>query len=331
MASKWVKLDVLVIDEVSMLSPTLFDKLEELARRVRMNSKPFGGVQLILCGDFLQLPVVGEDTFCFESNGWKKCVEEVVHLIEIMRQDDPEFQKVLNELRYGLVSENSKKLLNSRLKVELKNDLGIVPTRIYTTNSEVDFINEEELDKLAVDEKVIFYEYEMEVEVYKYEASKPSIIDNFKKSCIAPAKVQLCIGAQVMLLCNLDLENGLANGSRGMVVEFINEIPVVLFLNGEKRIIDRFVWNIEEQEKKIASLIQIPLKLAWACTVHKTQSITLDYAVVNLNNVFEFGQSYVALSRVKNKEGLSIEDIDYLKIRAHPKAVAFYRTLKQPD
>lgn len=337
---KWTDLDVLIIDEVSMLSPELFDKLEKVAGIVRkrnrllanapsIKEKPFGGIQLILCGDFLQLPVVnGNDSFCFEAEKWKECIQRVVYLNEIVRQPDPEFQNVLNDLRYGIVSEEARSLLDSCIGVELKNEFGVKPTRIYTTNRDVDGMNERELDKLA-EANPPFYQYDMEVYFYDFVTDRNSAMEKYRKNCIAPERIQLCVGAQVMLLCNLDVESGLANGSRGVVTGFIEGVPEVCFANGQTRLIDYNTWEIFEGKKKIVKITQVPLKLAWCITVHKSQSVTLDLAEVDLTNIFEYGQGYVALSRVKTKDGLKIIGINYEAIRAHPKAVRFYRELEE--
>lgn len=277
---RWKTVDVLIIDEISMLSPDLFDKLEEVARIIRRASPtrlmtkdfikeyPFGGIQLILSGDFLQLPVVGEGNFCFEAKSWKKCIQYVIHLDEIMRQTDPEFQEVLNDLRFGNLTQRAKTLLISRMKVSLKNDLGITPTRIYTVNADVDTMNEKQLDKLAQQDNE-FYQYDMEIYFYKYIPNPTQSIEKYKKNCIAPSSLQLCEGAQVMLLVNLDIDCGLVNGSRGVVISFFNDLPIIKFGNGEERMIGYHSWEIEEDHKKFVKITQIPLKLAWAITVHK--------------------------------------------------------------
>jgi len=337
--SRWLKLDVLVIDEVSMLSPDLFDKLEQVARNVRRKhprrlltgpqgpevEQVFGGIQLILSGDFLQLPVVKSDDFCFEAKTWNSCIDHVVNLTEIIRQSDIEFQEVLNDLRFGKVTKRAKQLLKSRMNVELKNDLGIKPTRIYMVNVDVNEYNEKELDKLA--EGADFYEYTSEFYFFEFVKNREQAMERARKNCLAPEKLQLCKDAQVMLLCNLDLDCGLANGSRGIVTGFSNDQPIVRFLNGEERVIDTHSWETEEGDKKQVRITQIPLKLAWSSTCHKIQGATLDYCEVDLTSVFTYGQSYVALSRVKNKEGLSILGIDFSLIQAHPKAVKFYEDL----
>lgn len=235
-----------------------------------------------------------------------------------MRQSDLEFQQILNDIRFGNVTERARKLLTSRIGIELKNNFGIKPTRIFTTNSDVDFINEQELDKLSNND---FYMYKMKVEIFDFVQNKEKYI----KNSLAPEVLQLCVGAQVMLLYNIDVEHGLANGSRGIVIDFVEGFPMVKFMNGEQRIIDYQTWNIEEGKVHVACISQVPLKLAWCITVHKSQSITLDFAEIDLSNVFEYGQAYVALSRVKNKEGLKILKIKFDTIKAHPKAVHFYK------
>jgi ATP-dependent DNA helicase PIF1 len=332
---RWLSLDILVIDEVSMLSAELFDKLEQVARIVRRKNlprmlaeqlpeQPFGGIQLVLSGDFLQLPVVGdENRFCFESDAWGKCVEHTVELTENMRQADSEFQQILSDLRYGKLTKKAKKLLESRIGAELKNDLGIKPTRIYTTNAAVDEMNEKELDKLSEDND--FYQYDMEVYFYDFVKDRDQALEKYRKNSLAPERLQLCKGAQVMLLHNLDVPGGLANGSRGVVVDFVEGIPIVRFLNGVECPIDFYSWEVEEGKKKTVRLTQMPLKLAWSVTCHRSQGCTLDYAEVDLSNIFAYGQAYVALSRVKSADGLSIIEINFDGIRAHPSALDFYK------
>lgn len=323
---RWCELETLIIDEVSMLSPVLFDKLEEIARRVRQIDKPFGGIQLIVSGDFLQLPCVGSDDFCFESKQWNHCIPNVVYLTEIIRQKDISFQTCLNNVRVGLISSDTRELLNSRLNVELKNDFGIKPTKLYSTNESVDYINNKELDILA-ESNPDFFEYNMETHLSPGVKNGEYTIEKYKKNCNAPDTIQLCVGAQVMLLYNMDLDGGLVNGSRGVIKDFIGDTPIVKFLNGREVVIDHHVWDVEENGRKVLRVIQIPLKLAYAITIHKSQGCSLDYAELDLSNIFEYGQAYVGLSRVKNINGLTILGIDFDKIKANPKAVKFYQKL----
>jgi ATP-dependent DNA helicase PIF1 len=320
---RWLNLECLIIDEISMMSPDLFDKLEEIARIIRKSKLPFGGIQLILSGDFCQLPVVGSDKFCFEADSWNFCVEETVYLTEIIRQCDKTFQDLLNNVRVGNINDNVKEILNQRKNVNLTNDFGIMPTKLYSTNVDVDRINDIELDKLA-EKDLTFYEYEMDTHINAKVSNRAGVLEKFKKSCNAPEILQLCVGAQVMLLKNLDLANGLANGSRGIVIGFMQDLPVVKFLNGEERIIDMEIWEVIENDNPILSAKQIPLKIAYAISIHKSQGCSLDFAEIDLSNIFEYGQAYVALSRVKSLQGLSIIGVDYKNICAHPKALEFY-------
>lgn len=324
---RWISLECLLIDEISMLDPELFDKIEEIARVVRKNEKPFGGIQLVLSGDFLQLPCVGNNSFCFESKSWDRCIDETIYLNKIIRQGNKTFQNVLNSIREGKITEDVKKVLDSRIGVKLNNDYGIKPTRLYPKNYDVDVLNNKELDILAEDGKE-FYEYEMEVDLQRYYTMNKNIIkEKFYKNCTAPKILQLCIGTQVMLLKNLDLQNGLANGSRGVVTGFVGDIPVVKFLNGVERVIDYDIWEVSENDKKILRATQIPLKVAYAISIHKSQGCSLDYAEIDLSSIFEYGQAYVALSRVKSLGGLNIIDIDYDFIKSHPKALEYYNSL----
>ena len=326
---RWRDLDVLIIDEVSMLSTELFEKLEHLARLIRKNSKPFGGIQLILSGDFLQLPCVDNPkSFCFESEVWKKCVEYTVYLDENFRQDDCKLQKCLNKIRFGELDDDTMEILKSRVDVELNNEHGILPTKIYSLNRDVDRENQMELDKLFKNNTNLeFYEYELEYEVLA-NTNIQFLEEKLKKNCNFPYNLQLCVGAQVMLLINLDFESELVNGSRGVVVDFKDDLPVVKFLNGVTNIIDYKVQTIEECGKEIAKIKQIPLRVSFAITIHKSQGVTLDYAEIDLGEVFEAGQAYVALSRIKKLEGLRIKNLNKTSIFANNTAVKFYKNLK---
>ena len=327
--NRWRKLECLIIDEISMMCPKLFDKLESLARKLRDSRRPFGGIQLIVAGDFLQLPVVKSDAFCFESERWSSCITNTVYLEEIIRQQESDFRKLLNEVRLGRLSERTKSILESRInKTHEIEKHGIKATKLYSTNYDVDRVNEEELDKLVSDD-VEFLEYEMEVYVTN---TKDQYQENkFKKNCNAPEILQICVGAQVMLLTNLDVANGLVNGSRGIVTKFVDDLPVVKFMNGIEQRIDKHTWEIEEDDRPVLQAIQLPLKVAYAISIHKSQGCTLDCAEIDLGHIFEYGQAYVALSRVKKLEGLSIKGINYEKIVAHPMSIAFYERLSKEN
>jgi ATP-dependent DNA helicase PIF1 len=319
---RWKKATVLIIDEVSMLSPELFEKLEFIARYIRDDSRPFGGIQLILSGDFCQLPCVDNPDFCFECDAWAKCVPNTVYLCQIMRQSDEAFQTILNEVRIGKLSSNTKQALLARVGVKLDNEMGIKPTKIFPTNSQSAMVNDKELKKLFVQGDVNSYEMDIT-------CNNEEIKEKFLKNSIVEENIVLCTGAQVMLLFNMDIDAELVNGSRGVVTGFTAEdsLPIVKFLNGLEIIIPYNVWDVEEDGIVVLRACQIPLKVAYAVTIHKIQGCTLDYAEIDLSNVFEYGQAYVALSRVKKLENLSLIDIDFMKIRCNPKAKKYYADL----
>ena len=324
---RWRELHTLIIDEISMLSPSLFDKLEEVARLVRVNDRPFGGIQLILLGDYCQLPVVKSTKYCFEAKTWEKCVRHVVHLTDIIRQENKDFQECLNNIRLGNITPKVKKMLQSRVGIDLTNKFGIKPTQFFPTNILVDEINEEELDLLA-EQGADFYEYDSKVEFHEIIPNRQYATDKFIKDCPAVKTLQLCIGVQVMLIHNLDVEQQLVNGSRGVVVKFSEDKPVVKFLNGKEIVIDYHTWDQEKDDKKLMSITQIPLKIGYAYTIHKAQGVTLDYAIVDISNIFEYGMAYVVLSRVKTLEGLSIIGLDFDKIQTNPKVLKYYKDLE---
>jgi ATP-dependent DNA helicase PIF1 len=326
LANRWKHLEILVIDEISMLSPELFDKLEEIARIVRKNDKPFGGIQLILSGDFCQLPCIGSDKFCFESKTWDICLDNTIYLTQIVRQSENDFQICLNNVRLGKLPKETKKILKDCLNKKIDNSFGIKPTKLFSTNRSVDEINEQELDILA-ETGIEFKEYNMETYVYTLQ-NKEYIISKYKKSCQAVEVLQLCIGAQVMLIINLDLDNQLANGSRGVVTRFEGDTPVVKFMCGIERIIDYNIWEHESNDVKEIRIIQIPLKIAYATNFHKSQGMTLDCIEIDISDCFEYGQAYIGLSRVKSLYGLSIKALDFEKIKAHPKALEYYKYIE---
>lgn len=322
---KWNITDVLIIDEVSMLKPELFEKLEMLGKLIRKNNLPFGGMQIILSGDFLQLPCVKSEKFVFESELWNQVIKEVHYLDEVVRQDDKEFISVLEKIRLGIIDKEVISLMNSRIDISLENEFGIQPTKLYCKNINVDRINNENLYRL-MEEIGESYEYHVE---YTFNQDLPfEIIQKYKKSLNIPEKSQFCTGCQVMLAINLDLSSDLANGSRGVITGFHEDYPIVQFSNGIKRKIIYQTIEVTENKKIIMTYSYLPLKLAYCASIHKLQGSTLDLVEVDLGDLFEYGQGYVALSRVKSLKGLSIKRIDYDNIAAHPKALEFYKTLK---
>lgn len=327
---KWQRTKVLIIDEVSMMNSIFFELIEEVARLVRGNDNPFGGMQVVLLGDFYQLPPVGKDcSFCFESKRWKEVISESVILHEVMRQKDPIFQKVLSEVRVNKLSEETINIIQSRVGIEPDISSGIVPTILYSTKRSVDKINKEEFNKLP-DENVLEYETIYELDGERITKMKDDDFERYKeivdKENNYEKILQLSIGAQVMLLKNIDQDKGLVNGSRGVVIGFNSlDIPHVKFMNGEVELIDRheYIFELSAVTNVIAK--QIPLALAWCSTIHKSQGQSLDYVKINIGReIFECGQTYVALSRARNLDGLFIEEFDPSKIRVHPKVAEFF-------
>lgn len=326
-------LDILIVDEISMLSAELLIKLNEVAKEIKANEKPFGGIQLVFAGDFLQLPCIKGD-FCFECDDWIECAFTIFHLTKILRQHDERFQECLNNARYGrMTSEDIKYCVGSSggpedgdQNIQALSDSRIKPTRILCHNADVNEINERKLKKLNAAE-IKKYDADIEYNSNFYDPRQHQFIfQDITKICNAQSTLCLAVGAQVMLLINIDTKNGLVNGSRGVILEFTdNELPLVLFKNGSKLVIDFHKYEVKEGKKLIGSIFQIPLKLAYAITVHKSQGMTLDSAMIDLNGVFEYGQAYVALSRVKDVNGLFLKNAIESSFKAHPKAVNFYK------
>ena len=353
--NRWIKTDMLIIDEISLISPILFDKLEELARLLRENDKPFGGIQLIISGDWLQLQTINCDQYTFEANTWNKCITDVIYLTKIHRQSNPEFQEVLNSIRIGRITNKVKSLLRSRVGIKLENIHGIIPTRLYSLNINVDEINNHSLNSLVKLKGISTEMYKIKWTSRKACKNIQKTLDSFfikhapppKKEtnkkpsnnktynqylsmCNAVENLELCTGAQVMLLVNLDHEQHLVNGARGVVESFnIKNLPIVKFLNGVREVIDFHTWNIEVDNNDVGEFKQIPLKLAWATTIHKSQGSTLDFVEIDLKNIFELSQGYVGLSRVKSLEGLAIKGLCLEKFRVNRKALKYYETLEE--
>lgn len=317
----WKEITLLIIDEVSMLSDTLLDKLEELARIVKRSNVVFGGIQIVLCGDFLQLPTI-KNRFCFFAQCWKKLNLNVFLLNEIRRQTDKLFQDTLNRIRIGKHTFDDLKYIKSGGKEAFKN--GIEPTRIYCTNFDVDNYNMEQLEKLEGD----IIEYTRTVSANKLINQDYVKKLDVNQLCNAPENLRLIEGAQVMLLVNQDQDSGLINGSRGVVLNFNQDgYPIVRFVSGIEREIIPHTWKIERNDETVGSVKAIPLRLAWAVTCHKSQGLSLDSAKIILDGVFSPGQGYVAVSRVRTLDALLLLNAEMKSFRAHPDALEFYENL----
>lgn len=325
---RWCSTKVLIIDEISMLSPDLFESLNYIGTKLRSNNKPFGGLQLILTGDFAQLPPIDSE-YVFNSNIWNLVVDKVIYLKQNMRQADPVFSNMLSELRMGIVSENSIKILNDRLNAPILNvDPEIKPTQLYSGRDMVDSINIQCLYNLIQNGNGLIV-YKAHDEVRSKSGLSNTISEEYmnrlNKSTPSRFELEVCVDAQVMLLCNLDVKSGLCNGSRGVIVRFDNNIPVVKFANGIQIPVSYYNWEHKIDDETIVIRSQIPLILAWALTIHKSQGSTLDCVSVDIGStIFTTGQAYVALSRVKSLEGLTLTDFDWKRIRVDPKVKQFY-------
>ncbi len=334
---RWLTTHVLIIDEISMMTPDIFEKLDFVGRSIRKNMKPFGGIQVILVGDFFQLPPVNKDSiptkFVFESSNWNDVVQNVVPLTKIQRQSDPVFHKILAEAREGKLGTDSMKILQSRQGLEWHTQK-IKPTLLFSRRAEVDMINDQNLRALKGPERVFEAKTVFDATAAKgLSADSPDVLKAVAKlDRDAPYKqsLSLRVGAQVMLVYNLDQDTGLVNGSRGVVEGFIDtfpSLPLVLFQGHAAPIpVGEQTWESEEIEG--VKRAQIPLMIAYAITIHKAQGSTLDCALIDIGpRTFEVGQAYVALSRVKSLECLYVHDLDPLACKAHPKVVEFYKTL----
>ena len=315
----WTKINILVIDEISMMSKGLFELIDAIAKKLRKSQKAFGGIQLICSGDFHQLPPI-EDEFCFESLLWDKTFEKQFIFKENYRQKgDLEYQKVLNEIREGKISPESCKLLLECTKKEEPTD--IKPTVLYPTKKFADQINSFELMTLDTEQQIYSKAIIPEIN------SGPIKDELERQKGMYDDKLLLKIGCQVMCIANISQEEGIVNGSQGIITQFINGFPEVKFKNITK-IIQPHKWINEKYEDYGVS--QIPLILSWAITIHKAQGITLENATINIgSSVFEYGQAYVALSRLTSREGLYIKSLDVGKIRANPKVIEFYKKINK--
>ena len=332
----WLNTDILIIDEISMMSEKMFVILDTIGRKILNKSKPFGGIQIIFSGDFFQLPPVSESIFCFENDNFLEYFSSIYSLSEIYRQNDTVYKKILNNLRVGKITQNSINKLESRLIKNLNVNLEDNITRLLPTKSKVNDINNKSIAK--IDSKSYYYKR-------KYSESKESLNNNEKmklnnmtdteknfefkyieSSTLTEDTLELKKGAFVMCIANLDQQ--IVNGSQGIVINFdSNNNPIIEFKSNLKTII-RTISIHSWKSDNIPGLCvnQVPLILAWGITIHKAQGITLDSAIIDIGNqIFESGQMYVALSRIKNLKGLYLENFSINKLKINNKVIDFYK------
>jgi ATP-dependent DNA helicase PIF1 len=331
----WLCTDLLIIDEISMMTAELLDKLNEIGKKVRSNRKPFGGIQILLVGDFFQLPPVNKSDevtkFAFESEAWKEAIKSSIELTQIQRQKDEVFQEVLKEARRGALSKESCAILSQQQGRDWK-EHKIRPTLLFPRRSEVDMINDSNLRALEgrryTYKARLVYDGKIPDGFSETDEGFQRALNMFDSDGSYVKELELMLNAQVMLIANVDPDSGLVNGSRGVVVDFCKstELPIVEFLNGVKKPVGTHAWPIEDYE--FISRTQVPLRLAYAVTIHKSQGSTLDSALVDIGSgVFEYGQAYVALSRARSLDALYVYDFDPMAFRAHPKVKEFYKGL----
>ena len=359
LAKVWKTTRVLIVDEVSMMSKKIFDIIESIARMFRQKYHlPFGGMQVIFCGDFYQLPPVGnmddEDSckFCFESERWNVIFPRQQHILlsQLFRQQgDETFQHILNQIRVGSLDSNNLEILKKYVLRPYETD--IAPVQIFPTRAKVDYINRIMYENIKDTEYTFDFEISKNATTYIDNGNPISIetfmhcesidseimnneIDYLINNSNRIKRLSLKVGTKVMCLQNINVEAGICNGSIGVVLRFecgLNHpdkfYPVVKFTNGIEMLIAPQI--IQSESIPILVVSQIPLLKAWALTIHKIQGTTLDIAEMDIGSqIFEDGQIYVGLSRVKSLNGLYIKEFDPLKIKVNQKVKKFYQSLE---
>jgi ATP-dependent DNA helicase PIF1 len=357
----WKKIEVLVIDEVSMLSQKYFELLDLIGRTFRKNARPFGGIRVVFTGDFFQLPPIDDGAdpasaaFCFESPKWpdifplKNCIE----LTTFFRQTDPKYIEILQQIRRGYIEAENVAILQTHISrdYDLATHGGCVPTKLFPKRAKVEAVNAVMFNQLDEDE----YEYDssssvnnltyldtgklisMEDKLNCAKMTKYDIeneINTLLANIQAPPTVSLKKGAVVMCTANINVEEGICNGSQGVIVDFVESptretatmlVPLVRFSNG--RVMKMVPFHRQSEEFPCISVSQIPLCLAWALTIHKIQGATLQMATIDIGkDIFEYGQTYVALSRIKSLDGLYLSEFYPHRIKANPVVIAFYES-----
>ena len=316
------KTDVLIIDEISMLHDFRLDMIDKVLRTVRENDQPFGGIQLVMSGDFFQLPPVNRPNeqgggFVVYSDAWQELQPAVLYLDRQYRQNDEQLLEILTALRTGDVRRRHVEALLARTKIEPPD--GDI-TELHTVNVDVDDINIQKLAELPGEERS-----------YQQTTTGSKIyVENLQRSVLAPENLVIKLGALVMAVKNSP-QKLYANGSIGTVVDFepLTEYPVVEFRDGRRVTMVPDVWELRDGERKRASISQVPLRLAWAITVHKSQGMTLDAAKIDLRKAFVEGMGYVALSRVRDLDNLYLYGINRRALEVSPDALAIDEVLRQ--
>ena len=316
---------ILIIDEISMLSATTLGMVDAVCREIRQDPQPFGGLQVVLVGDFFQLPPVheretgaqrsfgsdfGGERFAFDASAWKALNPLPCYLSEQHRQEDAAFLELLSAVRRADVEETHRELLRSRSFAKPQTGM----TQLYSHNADVDHLNTEELARLP-GRSTLFH----------MESHGPEkLVAGLKRGCLSPETLALKVGARVMFTKNDVASRAYANGTLGVVTGFSEGAgyPVVKTNTGKIVEAEPGEWRIEDGGRVLARIAQVPLRLAWAMTVHKSQGMSLDAAHMDLSASFEYGQGYVALSRVRTLAGLSLAGLNERALEVHPAVFA---------
>lgn len=319
LASRICSADILIIDEISMLAAQQLAMVDSVCRTIRESALPFGGLQVVLCGDFFQLPPVSRDNqpaeFAFKSEAWRNLMPDVCYITYQYRQQDADYLRVLKAIRSGEVTQEEINILASRLNRPITSK--VKPPRLFAHNARADAINNFELELLAGEAK----SYQMA------ETGNADLVEQLIRGCLAPQVLNLKVGAKVMFVKN-NPGSGYMNGTVGEVVDIDEDYPVVLTKSGDEIIVQPESWEIRDvrdENKILASISQIPLRLAWAITIHKSQGMSLDMAEINLSGAFAYGMGYVALSRVRSLSGLNLTGINEIALQVDPEIIELDR------
>lgn len=313
--------DVLVIDEISMLHGYRLDMINTLAKVVRASDKPFGGLQVVLVGDLFQLPPVSRvsrsSDFVHQSQAWQELDLHICYLTEQHRQQaDDELLALLEAMRTGTAADYHDETMRQCLERPLPD--GTVATRLYAHNIDVDTINQRHLAQLSGPTKT-----------YRFGTSgSKAKVEQLAKGLLVPPELELKVGAEVMFVVN-NFAEGYVNGSRGRIVDFDGDVPLVRLLRGRTVRVEPHTWTLVEDGRSRAEISQLPLRLAWAITIHKSQGMSLDAAEIDLSRAFTPGMGYVALSRVRSLDGLYLRGINRMALCMHPEIFALDKQLRQ--
>jgi len=331
--------NILAIDEISMLDATTFDYIDTVLRALKDDSKPFGGIQVLLFGDFFQLPPVDKEKgFCFESKCWQDLDLKTIFLEKIYRQTDEEFIKSLNNMRLNQLTDNDLRIFYDREVNYNTNDSDIL--HIFSTNKEADNYNmlkfnsvQSDLHNFVAADKIHRKKSVIDFDKNKLneKLSKFDVMtwEMFDKCCKAPQNLELKINCKVMLLKNLNFAKGLINGSCGTVLELGEDTILVKFDNGVEEPIAKQTFEAYRDGELVVSREQYPLRLAYGITIHKSQGMTLEKLIVDCNRIFECGQAYVAMSRIKSKDGLYLKSFNPNKVKVNEQVLRFYEALNK--